>query len=75
MSANDAPAVKPSLLTLDAALSQLLAAVRPLHETETVPTLHANGRILAQAVHSSLNVPPADNTPCAPPTLPPRARA
>ena len=62
MSANDAPAVKPSLLTLDAALSQLLAAARVLHDTETVPTLHANGRILAQAVHSSLNVPPADNT-------------
>lgn len=35
MSANDAPAVKPSLLTLEAALSQLLAAVRPLHDTET----------------------------------------
>ncbi|MDF6743887.1 molybdopterin molybdotransferase, partial [Escherichia coli] len=62
MSANDAPAVKPSLLTLDAALSQLLAAVRALHETETVSTLHANGRVLAQAVRSSLNVPPADNT-------------
>ena len=62
MSANDAPAVKPSLLTLDAALSQLLAAARPLHDIETVPTLHANGRILAQPVHSSLNVPPADNT-------------
>ncbi|MFW6167887.1 MAG: molybdopterin molybdenumtransferase MoeA, partial [Ralstonia sp.] len=65
MSANDAPAVKPSLLTLDAALSQLLQpllAGRGLHDTETVPTLHANGRVLAQAVRSSLNVPPADNT-------------
>ncbi|TXD98792.1 molybdopterin molybdenumtransferase MoeA, partial [Ralstonia pseudosolanacearum] len=62
MSANDAPAVKPSLLTLEAALSQLLAAARGLTETETVPTLHANGRVLAQAVRSGLNVPPADNT-------------
>ncbi|XHO04970.1 Molybdopterin molybdenumtransferase [Ralstonia syzygii] len=62
MSANDAPAVKPSLLTLDAALSQLLAAARGLTEPETVPTLHANGRVLAQAVRSGLNVPPADNT-------------
>ncbi len=62
MSANDAPAVKPSLLTLDAALSQLLAAARGVTETETVPTLRANGRVLAQAVRSGLDVPPADNT-------------
>jgi molybdopterin molybdotransferase len=52
---------KKPMLTVQQALDVLLA-VTPLAEMETVPTLEANGRILAQAQTSQLNVPPMDNT-------------
>src|SRR4051812_7721186 len=57
-------ASKPPLLSLDAALERLLAAVRPLGvtEVETVSTFDALGRVLAEDVRSALDVPPADNT-------------
>lgn len=61
MPASGAPAVRSSLLTLDVMLSRLLVTVRALHETETVSTLHASGRVLVQAVRSSLSMPLADN--------------
>jgi molybdopterin molybdotransferase len=57
--------VKPSrkpMLTVREALDFLLAAVRPVSETETVPTLEANGRVLAEDQASTINVPSADNT-------------
>ena len=50
------------MLSRAEALALLLAAARPVAEAETVPTLEANGRVLACAVKSQLNVPPADNT-------------
>ena len=50
------------LLSVDEALARLLAAVRPVSETESVPTLAATGRVLAQAQTSTLDVPPLDNT-------------
>ncbi|MBX3608189.1 MAG: molybdopterin molybdotransferase MoeA [Piscinibacter sp.] len=50
------------MLTLDEALSRLLGAIRPLAETEPVPTLEALGRVLAEDVRSALDVPPQDNT-------------
>ncbi len=50
------------MLTARAALDLLLAAARPLNATETVATQDANGRVLAAAQVSQLNVPPADNT-------------
>lgn len=50
------------LLTLDDALTRLLAAVQPLGATETVSTFDALGRVLAADVTSLLDVPPADNT-------------
>jgi molybdopterin molybdotransferase len=53
------------MLSVADALDVLLAAPRPLVDdaaTELVPTLSANGRILADAQVSRLNVPPADNT-------------
>ena len=52
------------LLTLDDALQRLLAgaAAHPVAETETVSTFDALGRVLAAPVHSSLDVPPEDNT-------------
>lgn len=52
----------PPMLSKEQALNQLLAAVRPLCGHESVPTLEANGRILARSEVSQLNVPPADNT-------------
>jgi molybdopterin molybdotransferase len=50
------------MLTLDEALSRLLGAVAPLQATESVSTFDALGRVLAEAVRSALDVPPADNT-------------
>jgi molybdopterin molybdotransferase len=50
------------LLSVDEALARLLAAVRPVSDTESVPTLAATGRVLAQAQTSTLSVPPLDNT-------------
>jgi len=58
---NQKPAPKP-MLSVREALDFLLAAARPVAETETVPTLEANGRVLAQDQASTLNVPSADNT-------------
>lgn len=52
---------KPMLSTTEA-LGLLLAAARPVTEIDTLPTLDANGRILAVAQSSQLNVPPKDNT-------------
>lgn len=61
MSANDKPARKP-MLSVREALDFLLGAARPVGAIETVPTLQANGRVLAQDLRSTLNVPSADNT-------------
>ncbi|MEW5888339.1 MAG: gephyrin-like molybdotransferase Glp [Pseudomonadota bacterium] len=51
-----------SLLSLDQALAQLLAGAKPVAEVESVGTFDACGRVLAQDLHSSLNVPPRDNS-------------
>jgi len=50
------------MLAVQEALDFLLCAARPVKETENVSTLHANGRVLAHAQVSGLNVPGADNT-------------
>jgi len=50
------------MLTARAALEALLAAARPLAQTETVATEDANGRVLAADQTARLDVPPADNT-------------
>lgn len=50
------------LMALDDALAQLLDTVQPLAGRETVPTLDADGRVLAQDVVSALHVPPQDNS-------------
>jgi molybdopterin molybdotransferase len=54
---NNAP-----LQNLDDALAQLLAAVQPLAQTESVPTAQALGRVLAVEVIAALDVPPGDNS-------------
>jgi molybdopterin molybdotransferase len=50
------------MLTVRQALDYLLGAVRPVSGAETVATLEANGRVLAQDQVSLLDVPSADNT-------------
>lgn len=50
------------LLSVAEALDFLLAGATVVTETETLPTLEANGRVLASARQSQLNVPPMDNT-------------
>ncbi len=50
------------MLSLPEALARLLAAARPLAETERVSTFAALGRVLARPVGSAIDVPPADNT-------------
>jgi len=54
---------KPMLSVQDA-LAILLAAARsnPITETETIPTLGANGRTLAAVQTSQINVPPMNNS-------------
>lgn len=52
---------RPPLMPLDEALATLLAHINPLAGTESVATLDADGRILAQDVVSSLQVPAFDN--------------
>jgi molybdopterin molybdotransferase len=55
---------RPAMLSLAQALDRLVQSVRPLSATEaqTVATIDALGRVLAEDVRSSLDVPPQDNT-------------
>jgi molybdopterin molybdotransferase len=57
----DQPARKP-MLPVREALDFLLAAAQPVAGIEEVPTLEANGRVLAEDQASTINVPSADNT-------------
>ncbi|WP_090442792.1 gephyrin-like molybdotransferase Glp [Duganella sp. CF458] len=50
------------MLAVREALDFLLSAARPVAEVEKIPTLEANGRVLASAVVSGMNVPGHDNT-------------
>ena len=54
-------ASSPPLLEPDQALQHLLAAARLIDDTEHLPVADALGRVLAQEVRSSMDVPPADN--------------
>ena len=51
-----------SLLSLHEGLSRLLQTVRPVTETELISLAHLDGRVLAQAIHCPMQVPPADNS-------------
>ncbi len=53
---------KKPMLTAQEALDRLLGAARPVSTIETVSTLDATGRVLAQDQLSQLDVPPMDNT-------------
>lgn len=50
------------MLSVAEALALMAAAARPVIEVELVDTMHANGRVLAVAQTSTLNVPERDNT-------------
>jgi molybdopterin molybdotransferase len=50
------------LLNVDEALERLLAGARAVADRETVSTLEATGRVLAEAQRSTMNVPPMDNS-------------
>ena len=50
------------MLSVQEALDFLLAATRPVEGTELISTLEANGRVLASAETSRIDVPPMDNT-------------
>lgn len=56
-----APARAP-LKSLDAALAELLAHATALENSETIATFDADGRVLAQDLFSSLEVPAHDNS-------------
>ena len=58
--ANDKPA--RAMLSVREALDTLLAAAAPVADIEQVPTLQANGRVLAEDQASTIDVPSADNT-------------
>ena len=57
----DATERKP-MLSVAEALALMAAAARPVIDVELVDTMHANGRVLAAAQTSTLNVPERDNT-------------
>ena len=59
--ANDKPAPRP-MLSVREALDTLLASAVPVADVEEVPTLEANGRVLALDQASTIDVPSADNT-------------
>jgi molybdopterin molybdotransferase len=54
--------VNKGLLSVDEALSQMLAQARPVAEIEEVPTLEATRRVLARPQRSTMDVPPLDNS-------------
>ena len=51
-----------SLLSVDEALAQLLAAAKPIADIEEIATLEATGRVLARPQRSAMEVPPMDNS-------------
>jgi len=51
-----------SLLSVEEALQRVLAAARPRGEVREVPLLDALGRVLAEAVVSTIDVPGEDNS-------------
>lgn len=56
------PVIRAPLKPLDQALAELLARATPLQNIETVSTFEADGRVLAQDLASSLDVPAHDNS-------------
>ncbi|GAB2890964.1 gephyrin-like molybdotransferase Glp [Microbulbifer echini] len=53
---------QPGLMPIENAREKLLQALSPVHGTETLPLVQAAGRVLAEEVSSSVNLPPCDNS-------------
>ncbi|MEO0003348.1 MAG: hypothetical protein RLZZ22_1040, partial [Pseudomonadota bacterium] len=53
---------RSGLMSLEEALDQLLGSAQPLPGQQTVATLEADGRVLAQDIRSALDVPGFDNS-------------
>jgi molybdopterin molybdotransferase len=54
--------VSQGLLSVDEALTRLLAEAKPVADIEEVLTLEATNRVLARAQRSTMDVPPMDNS-------------
>ena len=50
------------MLSVEDALARLLAQAHAITDSESVPTISAHGRVLAQSVVSGIDVPPMDNS-------------
>jgi molybdopterin molybdotransferase len=50
------------MLSVDEALEVLLAGAKPVADIEQIPALQASGRVLAQPLASTMDVPPMDNS-------------
>lgn len=50
-----------NLVTVVQALDLLLSSIRPISDKELVPTLSACGRVLAESLTSTVDLPPMDN--------------
>jgi len=50
------------LMNLEQALEQILSSITPIEGSETASIMDACGRILAESIHSPLNVPPYQNS-------------
>ena len=59
---SDPAAPRKPMLSVAEAQAFMLGAARPVAEVELVDTMRANGRVLATAQTSTLNVPERDNT-------------
>lgn len=57
----DAPQKSGALISIDEALARIAAAAAPVAGTETLGSLAAQGRVLAEPVRSRAAVPPFDN--------------
>jgi len=62
MSTNDDCYASPALISVDEALALILDGIRPVSEIECVSLDAALGRVLAQTVQSSIDVPGYDNS-------------
>jgi len=51
-----------NLLSVDEALARLLDGAVRMTDVETIPTMDATGRVLAESQRSTMNVPPMDNS-------------
>jgi len=49
------------MLSVQEALDQLLSHATPITQADSVGTLAAAGRVLAESIHAGIDVPPADN--------------